>query len=72
VELSGLGRVLIVVGVVVVLIGGLLVVGGWLGLGKLPGDFSFSWGGVKVYAPLATGIILSVVLSILLSVFLRR
>ena len=35
---------------------------GWLkhiGLGRLPGDFSFRWRGREVYVPLASSVLLS-------------
>jgi hypothetical protein len=37
--------------------------GGWLrriGLGRLPGDFSFRWKGREVFVPLASSVLLSV------------
>lgn len=36
---------------------------GWLrriGLGRLPGDFSFRWKGREVFVPLASSVVLSV------------
>ncbi len=42
-----------------------------LPLGRLPGDFVFRRGNVTMYFPLATGLLVSVVLTLLLS-FLRR
>jgi Protein of unknown function (DUF2905) len=36
--------------------------GGWLkyiGLGRLPGDFSFRWRGREVFVPLASSVLLS-------------
>ncbi len=50
-ELSSLGRVLVVVGLVVVALGLLLVVGGGLGLGKLPGDIAIRRGNTRIYFP---------------------
>jgi hypothetical protein len=35
-------------------------------LGKLPGDLRFDWSGFRVYLPLTTSLLLSVVLSLLL------
>jgi hypothetical protein len=65
-----LGRTLIVVGVVLVVAGGLLVLGGRLGLpfglGRLPGDIVVERDGFKLYLPIATSIVLSVLLSALL------
>lgn len=66
------GRILVVIGAVVVAAGLLLMAANALGLGKLPGDFSFHRGNVNVYLPLATCILLSVVLSLALAVFSRR
>jgi Protein of unknown function (DUF2905) len=37
-------------------------IGGWLkhiGLGRLPGDFSFRWRGREVFVPLASSVVLS-------------
>jgi hypothetical protein len=41
-------------------------------IGRLPGDLSFERGGVRVYLPLATSFVLSIVLTILLNLWLRR
>jgi hypothetical protein len=70
--MGGLGRSLILAGLVLVAAG--LVVSyasriPWLG--KLPGDFTFRSGGLTVYAPLATGLLLSLVLSLLSYLFRR-
>jgi hypothetical protein len=40
-------------------------------LGKLPGDFTFRSGGLTVYVPLATCLLLSVLLSLLSYLFRR-
>jgi hypothetical protein len=41
-------------------------------LGKLPGDISIDRGNVHFYFPIVTGLLLSLVLTVLLNVFLRR
>lgn len=71
-ELSGVGRVLVVVGLVIAVLGVVFVVGARLGLGRLPGDLSFRWGSTRIFAPLATSLILSVLLTVVLNLFLRR
>ena len=71
-ELSSVGKVLVVVGLVVVGLGLLFVVGGALGLGRLPGDLSFRRGNVRVFVPLATCLLLSLVATLVLSLFSRR
>lgn len=71
-DLSGIGRVLIAMGLVAVVVGALFVVGAKLGVGRLPGDVSFSWGSVKVFAPLATCLLLSLLLTVVVNLLLRR
>jgi hypothetical protein len=66
----GAGRILIIVGAVVLVVGVLVSVG--LPLGRLPGDIKVSRGSWTFYSPLATGILVSVVLTILLNVLIKR
>lgn len=70
---SGLGKALIVAGGLVVLVGLLLVLAGRLlgpgglgWLGRLPGDIFIKHDHVTLYVSLATGLLLSVVLSLIL------
>jgi hypothetical protein len=64
------GKVLIVVGAMVLLVGIAIQVG--LPLGRLPGDIKVSRGNFTFYSPLVTGILLSVILTIVLNVLFRR
>jgi hypothetical protein len=64
------GKVIIVIGAVIIVVG--LLVQAGLPLGRLPGDIKFSRGSFTVYSPLATGLLLSLVLTILLNLLLRR
>jgi hypothetical protein len=41
-------------------------------LGKLPGDFSFQSGNFKFYFPLATSLLLSLILTLVLNFLARR
>lgn len=61
-----LGKLLIVLGLVFVALGLAWTLGERLGLGRLPGDFVFEWGSTKVYLPLATSVLLSVALTLIL------
>ena len=64
------GRTIISVGVVLVIFGGLLWLFGKLPLvGKLPGDILVKRDNFTFYAPIATGILISIILSILLIIF---
>jgi len=70
---EGLGRMLITIGVFLVVIGGILTFSGKLfGLGRLPGDIYIQRGNFAFYFPLATSILLSVVLSLFLMLLGRR
>lgn len=68
---SSSGPVLIVVGVVIIAIGLLAWTGSLSWFGKLPGDIRYERGSTRVYAPFATMLIISIVLS-LIAYFLRR
>ena len=63
------GRLLLVFGVLLALIGGALML---FGRFHLPGDLTIRSGGVTIYIPLATGIILSIVLTVVLNVVFRH
>jgi hypothetical protein len=67
-----LAKVLVGAGILLVLAGLLVAVGGRLGLGRLPGDLRFGSDDVRVYVPVTTMIIVSVVLTIVVNLFLRR
>jgi hypothetical protein len=64
-----MGKALVVVGLVIAGLGLLMMLG--LPLGRLPGDFAVKRGNFSFYFPLATSIILSIVLTLLFSLFRR-
>jgi hypothetical protein len=66
-----LGRALMMIGGVLLLAGIALTAFGGLGLGRLPGDFVYRRGNFTFFFPLATSILLSIVLSLLLWLFRR-
>jgi len=70
---SSLGKMLIIIGVVIVLIGAVLMLGPkipWIG--RLPGDFSFKGKNFTFYFPLGTSILISVVLTLVLWLISKR
>ena len=70
--MGGLGRTLILAGLALIVAGLVVSNAGripWLG--KLPGDFTFRSGGLTLYLPLATCLLLSLVLSLLSYLFRR-
>jgi hypothetical protein len=82
-EWSQIGRLLLLIGLGLALIGGLLLLGtkllgedrvpptrvGWLG--RLPGDIRVERKGFSCYFPLATSILVSLVLTLLLNLIVR-
>jgi hypothetical protein len=71
-DFSGIGKILIIIGLVIACIGGLILLGGkipWIG--RLPGDFYYKGKNVTFYFPLATSIIISIILTIIL-IFIGR
>jgi len=68
-----IGRLLIIVGGFILVVGLFLSLGLRIPfLGKLPGDISIDRGNVHFYFPVVTSLLLSLVLTLLLSVFFRR
>jgi hypothetical protein len=69
---SDLGRMLLVIGGVLLALGLILTfVGKVPGLGRLPGDIVYRKGNFTFYFPLVTSILLSLFLTFLLSLFRR-
>ena len=66
-----LGRLLILLGGLLLVAGVALTFFGSVGLGRLPGDFVYRRGNFSFYFPLMTSILLSVALSLLLWLFRR-
>lgn len=62
-----MGRILVVLGITLAVIGGVIMLLGRTGvpLGRLPGDILYRGKNTTFYFPLATSILLSVVLSLL-------
>jgi hypothetical protein len=71
--MADLGKLLLVLGGVIVLIGAVLLFAGPfnLPLGRLPGDITYRGKNTVVYFPLATSILVSIVLSLILWLFNR-
>ena len=70
-DLEGIGRAVVAIGVAVAAVGVLLWLAGRLGLGRLPGDLVVRRGGFTFVLPLATSLVLSIVGTILLNLWFR-
>ena len=66
-----LGLLVIAAGIVVVIIGGAIAIGALSWFGRLPGDIRHEGDNVRVYAPIASMLVISVVLSVALAVISR-
>jgi hypothetical protein len=66
--MAEMGRVLVIFGIALVVIGGIVMLLGRTGLplGRLPGDILYRGKNTTFYFPLATSIVISVVLSVVL------
>ena len=71
-SLEGVGRLLLIAGVVMAALGlALLLAGRVPWLGRLPGDILVHREGFTLYVPIVTMLLLSVVLTVLLNVVFR-
>jgi len=66
--MAEMGRILVALGVALVVIGGIVILLGRTGvpLGRLPGDFLYRGKNTTFYFPLASSIVISIVLSVVL------
>ena len=71
---NGMGRIIVGIGITFVVIGLLVMLGERLPIrfGRLPGDFVYKSKNTTVYFPLATSVILSVVLSVVMWLLGRK
>ncbi len=67
------GRILIIIGLVIAFAGALILIAAryfpWLG--NLPGDFRIETENVKIYIPLVTMLLVSILASVLVNLVLR-
>jgi hypothetical protein len=68
-----MGRMVFILGLFIVAVGALMLLAGRVPfLGRLPGDIAVQRGNWSFYFPLATSIIISLVLTVVLNLFARR
>lgn len=65
-------KILIIIGLILLLVGLLWPLIQKLGLGRLPGDIAIEREGFSFFFPLTTSIIISLVLSLLFWLFMRK
>ena len=67
-----MGRLLLILAAVLAVIGVLFVLAGRGLLPRLPGDVAIERGNTRFYFPLGTSILVSLILTVVLNLFLRR
>jgi len=67
--MQDLGRVLLVFGILLAVIGGGLML---FGRFHLPGDITVRSGNITVYIPIATSIVLSIILTVIINLLFRQ
>ncbi|MGM0471596.1 MAG: DUF2905 domain-containing protein [Bacillota bacterium] len=68
-EFDGMGRNLIIIGVVLITVGVVMMSNLDVPLGRLPGDIKINREHFSFYLPITTSIILSIILSLILKLF---
>ena len=73
-ELTTLGRWIIFGGLALLLVGSMIWAAGKLGLplGRLPGDIRIQREGFTCFAPIATSLLVSILLTLLLNLIVRQ
>lgn len=70
--MEGIGKTLLALGLIIATIGGALLFFGKIPfLGKLPGDITVQRPGFTLYIPLATSLLISILISLVLWLFRR-
>lgn len=60
-----MGKFLIVAGIVLIIAGAIWLAGERLGFGRLPGDIVIERGNFRLYLPVVTSLVISIVLSLI-------
>ncbi len=71
-DLSGIGKALLIFAGVIAVVGLVFLLVGKGVLPRMPGDIAVERGNWRFYFPLGTSIVVSLVLTVLLNLFLRR
>lgn len=69
---QSLGKMLVIIGIVLLVAGLALFFGGRIGIGRLPGDIIYKRGNFAFYFPLVSSILLSIFLTVLFNLLRFR
>lgn len=68
---TSLGMILVIIGIVLVISGLAAMIGLLDWFGRLPGDIRFERGGTRVYIPVTSMIIVSIVLTLIVQIVMQ-
>ena len=72
-EFSGIGKLLMIFGAIMLIVGALIWLGGKIpGIGRLPGDIFIKRGNFSFYFPIVTCIIISIILSLIFNLLGKK
>jgi len=71
-DFSSLAKMIIGVGLFLLIVGGLMLLLGKFGLGKLPGDILIKKDNYTFYFPLVSGLLISLALTVIANLFFRH
>jgi hypothetical protein len=71
-DLSTAGRLLLVAGLVIAVVGAFLALGGRLPFGRLPADISIQGQSGSLFLPIVSCVVLSILLTVVLNVIIRH
>ena len=71
-DFSSLAKMIIGIGIFLIIVGGLMLLLGNVGLGKLPGDILLKKENFTFYFPLVSGLLISLVLTVIFNLFFRH
>jgi hypothetical protein len=67
-----MGKFLVIAGTVIIVLGIIFLMADKLPIGRLPGDFKFGGSKFQIYIPVATCIMLSIVITVIVNFFSRK
>ena len=67
-----IGRIVLIVGLILVVVGGLALLGVKVPIGRLPGDIAITWRNGGFYFPITTMVLASLLLTVLWNLLSRR
>ncbi len=70
--MESFAKTIIVLGISLTIIGLMFLLGGKLGFSRLPGDICFKRGNTTFYFPIATSLLLSLVLSLIFNLLMKK